>query len=175
MGIIKLLFNVLKFDLQLNCAAAIASMIVLLYCGPLWGYAPDLFPEVQPVVFAEHHKNSFPPYPSLAKRDKKRWENGSGPQDFKKWQELSPEEKEKMREKYQEWESLPPDQKQIFRQRMNQLDNMPPQQRKMYQQLFQQWQHNLSPGERKQLQRDLDNWEQLSPQQKESIRNRFKN
>jgi hypothetical protein len=174
MGIVKLLSNALSVNLRLNYTALIVGVTVLLYCGPLWGYSPDIFPEVHPVLSSGHSKDSLLPPQFIAKKDKKRGESGSGPQNFQQWQELSPADKEKMRQKYQEWESLPPEQKQIFRQRMNQLDNMPPQQRKMYQQLFQQWQH-LSPKERQQLQRDLNNWEQLSPQQKESIRRRFKN
>jgi hypothetical protein len=174
MGIVKLWSSAHYFASRLNCAAAIAGVIVLLYCGPLWGYLPDVASEVHPVLSPVHSSDPLPHYILLAKKDKKKNGSGSVPQQFQQWQELSPEEQEKMRQKYQEWQSLPPEKKQIFRQRMNQLDKMPQQQRQMYQQLFQQWQH-LSPNERKQLQRDLDNWEQLSPQQKESIRRRFKN
>jgi hypothetical protein len=174
MGIVKLWSNALNFGSRLNCAAAIAGVIVLLNCGPLWGYASDVHPEVHPALSPEHSGDPLPASLLFAKKDKKKNGSGSGPQQFQQWQELSPEEKDKLQKKYQEWQSLPPEKKQIFRQRMNQLDKMPPQQRNLYQQLFQQWQH-LSPNERKQLQRDLDNWEQLSPQQKESIRRRFKN
>jgi hypothetical protein len=174
MGIVKLLSSALNFRLRLNCTAAITGVIVLLYCGPLWGYIPDFHPQVHPVLSPGHSRDLHPLDQLLAKRDKKSSGSGPSPQQFQQWQELSPEEKDKLQQKYQEWQSLPPEKKQLFRQRMNQLDNMPPQQRNLYHQLFQQWQH-LSPNERKQLKRDLDNWEQLSPQQKESIRRRFKN
>jgi len=45
---------------------------------------------------------------------------------------------------------------------MNRLKKMSPQARKVYRQLYQKWRH-LPPDERRQLQKELDNWENLSP------------
>lgn len=163
MGIVNILFKVRCFRLKYSTAAA--GIIVLLCCSPLWGYIPDLHQQPPPVLFSDHFQDPLMGY--LCKR-------GSSDQNFQQWQDLSPQEQEKMRKKYREWQSLPPEEQQTIRQRMNQLNSMPSQQRKLYKQLFRQWQH-LPPDERKQLQEDLDNWEQLSPRQRDSIRRRFKN
>jgi len=163
MGIVNILFKVRCFRLKYSTAAA--GIIVLFCCSPLWGSIPDLHQQSSPVLFSDHCQGPLKEH--LCKR-------GSSDQNFQQWQDLSPQEQEKMRKKYREWQSLPPEEQQTIRQRMNQLNSMPSQQRKLYKQLFRQWQH-LPPDERKQIQEDLDNWEQLSPRQRDSIRRRFKN
>jgi len=163
MGIVNILFKVRCFRLKYSTAAA--GIIVLFCCSPLWGSIPDLHQQSSPVLFSDHCQGPLKEH--LCKR-------GSSDQNFQQWQDLSPQEQEKMRKKYREWQSLPPEEQQTIRRRMNQLNRMPSQQRKLYKQLFRQWQH-LPPDERKQLQKDLDNWEHLSPQQQKSIRRRFKN
>jgi len=156
MRIVTMLFNVRCFRLCYSIAAA--GIVVLFSCSPLWGHLPNLHKQRPPVpvwlpndckdpIAADDQLIGFNSF--LAKRD-------SSNQYFQQWQDLSPNEQEKMRKKYREWQSLPP------------------QKRKLYKQLFRQWQH-LSPKERKQLQEDLNNWENLSPKQRNSIRRRFKN
>ena len=163
MRIVNILFKVHFF--RLNYSIAAAGIIVLFFCSPLWGYIPDPDQPPSPVLFSDHYMDPLKEY--LCKR-------GSRDQKFQQWQDLSPQEQEKMRKKYREWQSLPPEEQQTIRRRMNQLNRMPSQQRKLYKQLFRQWQH-LPSKERKQLQEDLDNWEYLSPRQRDSIRRRFKN
>jgi flagellar biosynthesis GTPase FlhF len=94
-------------------------------------------------------------------------------QSKKRWQDLSPEEQQRIRKQYKEWQSLSPQEKQKIRQRKNELDRMPPQKQKMYRELYRQWQH-MSSQERKQIQKDLNNWENLSPQEQNAIRRRFR-
>jgi len=163
MRIVNILLKVYFF--RLKYATAAAGIIVLFFCSPLWGYIPDLHQPPSTVLFSDRNKGSLAEY--LCKR-------GSRDQNFQQWQDLSPEEQEKLRKKYREWQSLSPEEQQIIRQRMNQLNRMPVQKRDLYKQLFRQWQH-LPPKERKQLQDDLDNWEYLSPRQRDSIRRRFNN
>ena len=163
MRIVNILFKIHFF--RLNYSIATAGIIVLFFCGPLWGYIPDPDQPPSPVLFSDLLKNALTDY--LCKRS-------SRDQNFQQWQDLSPEEQEKLRKKYREWQSLSPEEQQIIRQRMNQLNRMPSQKRKLYKQLFRQWQ-DLPPKERKQLQDDLDNWEYLSPRQRDSIRRRFNN
>jgi mRNA-degrading endonuclease RelE of RelBE toxin-antitoxin system len=154
MRIVNMLFNIRCFGLKFSTAAA--GIIVLFFCSPLWGYFPDLHQQRLPVSFPNTSKDP------IAKDQLIRLDNGglakrgSSNQYFQQWQDLSPDEQEKMRKKYKEWQSLPP------------------QTRKLYKQLFRQWQH-LPAKERKQLQEDLNNWENLSPRQRNSIRRRFKN
>ena len=163
MGIVNILFKIHCFRLKYSTVAA--GIFVLFCCSPLWGSIPDLHQQSSPVLFSDQYKGPLKEH--LCKR-------GSSDQNFQQWQDLSPQEQEKMRKKYREWQSLPQEEQQTIRRRMNQLNSMPSQQRKLYKQLFRQWQH-LPPDERKQLQEDLDNWEQLSPRQRDSIRRRFKN
>mgnify|MGYP000222880222 CR=1 FL=1 len=154
MGIVDILFNLRCFRLIYSTAAA--GIIVLFFCSSLWGYFPDLHQQRPP---ASHPSTCKDPIAEgqLTQIDSGVFaKRGSSNQYFQQWQDLSPDEQEKMRKKYKEWQSLPP------------------QTRKLYKQLFRQWQH-LSPKERKQLQKDLDNWENLTPQQRKSIRRRFKN
>ena len=171
MGIVDILFNVRCFRLSYSIAAA--GIVVLFSCSPLWGHIADLHQQLPPVRMSNDFKDPIADNlwiridDVLAKR-------GSNNQHFQQWQDLSPDEQEKMRKKYKEWQSLPPEEQQLIRRRMNQLNKMPSQQRKLYKQLFRQWQH-LSPKERKQIQNDLNKWENLSPQQRKAIRRRFKN
>ena len=135
---------------------AAASLIVLVFYNPLWGYTANLPQQRPPFCFPNDWNSPIPcdPFPQL--NDGYLAKRGSGNQPFQLWQDLSPNEQEKLRQRYREWQSLPP------------------QKRKHYKQLFRQWQH-LSPKERQQLQKDLNNWENLSPRQRDSIRRRFRN
>jgi hypothetical protein len=173
MRIAIILFKALCF--RLSCSVA-AGLIVFLFCNPLWGYIPQHHVQFQPsAVFlpADNYKNSLTESQIQTRSKDFFCKRGSKNKRFQKWQNLSPEERKKVRKRYKEWQSLPREEKQIIRQRMNELNNMPPQKRRLYKQLFRQWQH-LPPKERKQIQNDLDNWENLSPQQQNSIRRRFK-
>ena len=162
MRIENILFKIDCFRLRYLTAAI--GLIVFFSCSPLWGSIADPHPHPFAVSASDHYNAALSEY--LCKRS-------SSDQNFQQWQDLSPQEREKLRKKYKEWQSLPPEEQQTIRRRMNQLNRMPSQQRKLYKQLFRQWQH-LPPNERRQLQKDLDNWENLSPQQKKAIRRRFK-
>ncbi|MGD8646344.1 MAG: DUF3106 domain-containing protein [Desulfobacterales bacterium] len=154
MGMLDILFNLRSF--RLTYLAAAAGIIVLFFCSSLWGYFPDLHQQRPPVLLPSNCKYPIAEDQSIQFDSGGFVKRGSSNQYFQQWQDLSPDEQEKMRKKYKEWQSLPP------------------QTRKLYKQLFRQWQH-LSPKERKKLQKDLNNWENLTPQQRKSIRRRFKN
>ena len=172
MGILDILFNHRCFRLKYSTAAA--GIIVLFFCSSLWGYIPDPHQQRLPASLPSTCKDPIAEDQLIQFDSGVFAKRGSGNQLFQQWQDLSPDEQEKMRKKYKEWQSLPPEEQQLIRRRMNQLNKMPSQQRKLYKQLFRQWQH-LSPKERKQLQKDLNNLENLTPQQRKSIRRRFKN
>ena len=169
MLIVNILFKALCF--RLNYAAA-AGLAIMLLCNPLWGYSPHLHQRSIADLFPNGYRNLMSEAEVQDLNNGYLCIRGSNSQYYQKWQNLSPQEQEKMRKKYKEWQSLPAEEKQLIRQRMNQLNRMPPQKRKLYKQLFRQWQH-LPPQEREQLQNDLDNWENLSPQQQKAIRRRF--
>jgi len=157
MRIVNFLFKTLP--IRLIYSVATAGLIIILYCSPLWGYSSKVQHESTPLLVPDHIKDSFWECEFLSKKSKK-------------WQDLSPKEKEKARRKYKEWQSLSPEEKATMRRRMNRLKHMSPEERKTYKQLHKKWRH-LPPKERKQLQNELDDWENLSPQQQKAIRHRF--
>jgi hypothetical protein len=86
---------------------------------------------------------------------------------------LSPAERDRMRQKYQEWQTLPPEQKEMMRKRWQQWNKLSPQDQQLYRQRYQQWQQ-MSPEDRRRLQQDLNRWDSLSPQERDAIRRRFR-
>ncbi|GBC62865.1 hypothetical protein DENIS_3849 [Desulfonema ishimotonii] len=92
---------------------------------------------------------------------------------LEKYQNLSPDEKARLRKKLREWESLPPEKQKALRRKMEQLKKMPPEARRIYRQRFEQWQ-KLPPSEQNALRKKLENWDRLSPKEKKAVRHRFK-
>jgi Protein of unknown function (DUF3106) len=86
---------------------------------------------------------------------------------------LSPAERDRMKQKYQEWQTLPPEEKEILRQRWEQWNRLSPREQELYRQRFRQWQQ-MSPEERRRIQQDLNRWDSLSPQERDAIRRRFR-
>ena len=62
---------------------------------------------------------------------------------LERWQRMSPEEKQELRERYQRWKSLPPEQKADLQKR------------------FENWQH-LSPDEKATVRKNYERWQRLS-------------
>ena len=158
MSIVTIWYKILR--IRWGFAAAAAGLLIALFCSaPSWGHVARPHHESAPILVPDRIDASVAGCGFLSKRDKK-------------WQDLSPEEKKKLRKRYKEWQSLPPEEKEKIRQRMKRLNQMSPQERKTYQQLYKKWRH-LPPDERQQLQKELNNWENLSPREQEAIRRRF--
>ena len=158
MSIVTIWYKILR--IRWGFAAAAAGLLIALFCSaPSWGHVARPHHESAPILVPDRIDASVAGCGFLSKRDKK-------------WQDLSPEEKKKLRKRYKEWQSLPPDEKEKIRQRMKRLNQMSPQERTTYQQLYKKWRH-LPPDERQQLQKELNNWENLSPREQEAIRRRF--
>jgi hypothetical protein len=90
-----------------------------------------------------------------------------------RYNRLSPEEKNMLKERYREWESLPKQERQKLRHRMNRYKRLPPKDRERYQHRYHQWQ-KLTPDERYRIREKLQKWNRLSPEEKEQIRQRFR-
>ncbi|SFM95208.1 DUF3106 domain-containing protein [Thermodesulforhabdus norvegica] len=73
----------------------------------------------------------------------------------RQWEDLSPQERNILMERYERYRNLPEYQKELMRKR------------------YEQWK-NLSPSEREQIRRYLDEWDSLSPEQREAIRRKLK-
>ena len=91
---------------------------------------------------------------------------------WKTYQGLTPEDKNRLRDKSQKWQSLPPEEKQEMRQRMERYRELPPQDQERYQKRYKQWQ-SLPPEDRNRIRDRLRNWDSLSPQEQEDVRQRF--
>lgn len=142
------------------------------------------------LVFAElswgKPQSPYLPYPIQAYRnpspspglDVSRRQQGPSQMDdatqrnWKRYQGLSPDDKDRLREKSQRWQSLPPEERQEMRRRMDRYRELPPQDQERYQKRYQQWQ-SLPPEDRNQIRDRLRNWDSLSPQEQQEIRQRF--
>jgi hypothetical protein len=91
---------------------------------------------------------------------------------WKTYQGLTPEDKNRLRDKSEKWQSLPPDQQQEMRRRMERYRELPPQDQERYEKRYQQWQ-SLPPEDRNQIRDRLRHWDSLSPQEQQEIRQRF--
>lgn len=74
----------------------------------------------------------------------------------KKWQSMTPRQRQQFRQKMQKFNQLPAKDKQLIRRRHNQLREM-------------------SPSDRRRLQKKLNQWDKLSPKEQQVIRQRFLN
>jgi len=91
---------------------------------------------------------------------------------WKTYQGLTPEDKNRLRDKSQKWQSLPPEERQEMRRRMDRYRELPPQDQERYQKRYQQWQ-SLPPEDRNRIRDRLRNWDSLSPEEQEDVRQRF--
>ena len=91
---------------------------------------------------------------------------------WKTYQGLTPDDKNRLRDKSQRWQSLPPEERQEMRRRMEKYRELPPQDQERYQQRYQQWQ-SIPREDRDRIRDRLRTWDNLSPQEQEDIRRRF--
>jgi hypothetical protein len=84
------------------------------------------------------------------------------------WEQLSPQERERIRQQYERWQDLPAAQRQELSERYRQLEALPPAERQALQRRFEAWQR-LSPAERSRMQSRLKYWRGLSPAGKEPV------
>jgi hypothetical protein len=91
---------------------------------------------------------------------------------WRTYQGLTPDDKNRLRDKSQKWQSLPPEQQKEMRRRMEKYRELPPQDQERYQKRYKQWQ-SLPPEDRDRIRDRLRHWDSLSPQEKEDVRQRF--
>lgn len=99
-------------------------------------------------------------------------QRGGRPQPF--FEQVPPEERPRLEERYRRFQQLPPDQREQLRRRYEEWNRMPPRERERYEQRYRQWQE-LPPEERRRMEEQLQRWDRLSPQEQDSIRRRFRN
>jgi|GEM_PF-6466926 len=74
---------------------------------------------------------------------------------YRRWEKLSPQERESLRRRYEHYKQLPPEKQQLLKRR------------------YEQWK-NLSESERKRLRYYLRNWDKLTPSERNTILRYFK-
>jgi len=89
------------------------------------------------------------------------------------YERLSPEEKDRLKNRSREWENLPPEKRRELERRMDQWKALPPEEKDLMRKRHQQWQ-DLPPGERDRIREKLNRWDSLSPQEQNEIRRKFK-
>lgn len=94
-------------------------------------------------------------------------------QNWDRYENLSPEDKARLRNRYREWESLPPEKREDLRRRMEKWKELPPEDRELLRKRHEQWQE-LSPQERQRLREKLDRWNELPAEEQERVRQRFR-
>ncbi|HKC50441.1 MAG TPA: DUF3106 domain-containing protein [Myxococcota bacterium] len=111
--------------------------------------------------------------PSLAHADDPRPPSPSPVEGTKQWQKLSPEERERLHQRWQQFQSLPPQRKEELRQRATEFRKLPPEERARVRQNFDRWQ-KLSPEDKARVREKFQRFQQLPPDQKQKIRERLK-
>lgn len=90
------------------------------------------------------------------------------PDNRQRWERLSPEERQGLRQRYERWQDLSESQRQELSDRYRQLEALAPAERAALRDRFEAW-RQLSPEERARMQRRLEHWRRLSPAEKEPV------
>jgi hypothetical protein len=90
------------------------------------------------------------------------------PEYRQRWEQLSPQERQRLLQQYQRWQDLSAAQRQELSDRYRQLQALTPSDREALRRRFDAW-RQLSPEERARMQRRLEYWRRLPPPQKEPV------
>lgn len=100
---------------------------------------------------------------------------GSGdvsPEALRRWQQLSPEQKQKLRGRLEQWKNLEPERKAEIKQRFQQYKQLSPELKEKVRRNWKEIQ-NLPPERRREMAAKYKQWKQLPPDEKRQIRERF--
>ena len=93
-------------------------------------------------------------------------------QALERWQRMTPEEKQQMRERFERWKTLPQERKDELRKNFDDWRRMPPEEKAVARKNFERWQ-KLPPEERERLRETWQRWRQLPPEKRQALRERF--
>jgi hypothetical protein len=145
------------------------AMGVLVFAGLSWGKSGASYLPYPIQVY----NNQIVPGIELARRQQGSPQmNEDMQRSWKTYQGLTPDDKDRLRDRSQKWQSLPPDQQQEMRRRMERYRELPPQDQERYKKRYQQWQ-SLPQEDRNQIRDRLRHWDSLSPQEQEDVLHRF--
>ena len=142
---------------------------LLSFAASSWGNSPASYsPYPLPVYL---HPSALGPELSRRQQGPSQMDENTQ-RNWKTYQGLTPDDKDRLRDRSQKWQTLPPDQQQEMRRRMDRYRELPPQDQERYKKRYQQWQ-SLPPEDRNQIRDRLRNWDSLSPQEQEDVLQRF--
>jgi membrane protein involved in colicin uptake len=93
-------------------------------------------------------------------------------QAVRRWQQLSPEQQQSLRERYRQYQQLSTDEQQRLRQSLQRFNAMDPQQQQRIQERFKQWQA-LPAEQREQIRQTYQDFSELTPEQQSQLRQEF--
>ena len=90
-------------------------------------------------------------------------------QAIERWQQLSPEQQQALRDRYQQYQALPAEQQQQLQQNLQRFKAMDRSQQQQIQERYMRWQA-LSPERREQLRQTYQDFSKLTPEQQQQLR-----
>lgn len=92
---------------------------------------------------------------------------------LEKWQNLSPQERERLRERHKILKNMTSQQRKALRENLEKFKQLPPEKQEM---IIEHWQRvkNLPPEERKAIFKNYRKWQNLSPKEREILRQRYR-
>src|SRR5439155_448506 len=106
---------------------------------------------------------SAPPSQVMAQNDQESLE---------RWQRMTPQEKQELRDRFQRWRSLPPQEQQELKQKFETWRNMDPQKKAEIRKNFDRW-RELPPQQQERLRERWQQWRALPPERREALKRRF--
>lgn len=87
----------------------------------------------------------------------------------KRWQELSPEQRKKLKQRYRQFQKLPPEEQQKLRQRYERFRDLSPEKKQRMLERHRRLQQ-LTPQQRERLQQDWQRIQKLPPEERRQLR-----
>jgi hypothetical protein len=90
-----------------------------------------------------------------------------------RWEHMTDEEKQRVRERFERWKALPQERKDSVRRNFDEWRRMTQEEKATARKNFERWQ-TLSPEERERLRERWRRWRELPPEKREALREQFR-
>lgn len=94
------------------------------------------------------------------------------PDKVERWRRMTPEERERIRERYHRWKELPPEQRERILERKRRWRELPESERNFLRERREIY-RNAWPEEQKVIKRFFQRWRELPPEHRQSMRRKF--
>lgn len=91
------------------------------------------------------------------------------PEKLDRWRSMTPEERERFRERYRRWEKLPPERRKSILERRQRWSELPEEQRRFLKQRREIY-RNAWPEEKRAIEKFFRRWRQLPPDRRQTVR-----